>query len=70
MRLSLAPLMLAVIRAGRGLGSHSPIRDLGLRMKGLPNIMYATHKYDDKLRLARLKYIVLCPLFRSMWQVI
>ena len=61
---------LFVSRPGRGLGSPSPIRDVGPRMKGLPNIMYATRKYDDKLRLALLKYIVLCPLFRSMWQVI
>jgi CubicO group peptidase (beta-lactamase class C family) len=52
-------------RPGRGLGSPSPIRDVEPRMKGLPNIMYATRKDNDTLRLNLLKHIVLCPLFRS-----
>jgi hypothetical protein len=61
---------LFVSRQGRSLGSPYPIHDVGSRMLGLPYIMYTTYNDNDKLRLALLKNIVLCFLFRSMWQVI
>ena len=61
------PVISYTSRLGRGLGSPSPIRDVGPRMKGLPKIMYATRKDNDTLRLGLLKHIVLCPLFRSKW---
>ena len=45
------------------MGSPSPIRDVGPRMKG--DIMSTTRKDKDTLRLGLLKRIVRCPLFRS-----
>ena len=51
-------------------GLPSPIRDVGPRMKGEYDIMYATRKDNDTLRLDLLEHIVRCPLFRSKGQVI
>ncbi len=39
-------------------------------MKGEYDIMYATRKDNDTLRLDLLEHIVRCPLFRSKGQVI
>jgi len=50
------------------LGSPSPIRDVGPRMKREHDIMYTTRKDNDTLRLDLLEHIMRCPLFRSKWR--